>query len=909
MSKIDIKYNSTWTGYKNFRDITNMSITDLAPGSQNVFIHDGEKIEPRAGIDYFGAPGTQGTNINPYWTLANRIHSKYDEFVNVQGTKIPVRIYYSGNLAQGDVMDVWLPIYVGGLPTSNKQWYQITAVSPTTPIISTHRYFFAEWYDKDLFQSEMIFTYGANQIGNWSGGYANIIGLTPNTITTDTTWLAKGFVNAPEGINTIVVNVGGVMTEMVLTAGDFSTNTITVATTAGLNIDDLVFQATYFNDTLGGNTIYDVCSTINNQVYYISWNQRNVYISWNRNQVQNLSPVVYEGSGLNDATFTGPYTGTNLDTVKLTIDSIQPDINIQTFTSGGPGNLDSADYDTSGYSGAAGVTNTYEVIIIADMLFGVPDITLFNIGDTVSGATSLAQGIVVAISPIGIAPAGFLGIKMTTPTIRFESFENVFNLTTAPAVPIAIGTADNTNWFQYVKNGNVVNTNVGFGSFPANYVPANTPVTLSDGLTITFGSPNGTGGVTGHEVGDTWQLEIRTGGIDTFSWALNGVTQASLVPITGAAQALADGISVTFGQVNGHTLGDSWFIFANPTIIRGWSDYRYYQPNRLPGQGFTALLDSNGWTETPQEDKMYVNSQSGHYYVVRLDLSADLLNETVTIERLKSETTNKALFPYLNKYIKNQMAVISQDKTFDILGRQKFLELPQLKSISDEVRVDFETADWEDADILYYKRKIYFCVPRTGLVFVYDEYKKYWHAPMKFSVRVSLLSIIDDMLIGHSYERNESYELFVGLNDLGIYPIETHITLPYDSYGKRYMEKECSAVGFEGYIQGNPIINYTVNADVGGCHGQAIGKIFPFLCAPQDRASLGKSHLGFHGLGNHSVAVMPHFFYIDPFPNLMFYQRNIEIDCVSLDQRWSIISVGTDINLAGINNTSITDPS
>lgn len=125
----------------------------------------------------------------------------------------------------------------------------------------------------------------------------------------------------------------------------------------------------------------------------------------------------------------------------------------------------------------------------------------------------------------------------------------------------------------------------------------------------------------------------------------------------------------------------------------------------------------------PQENVMYMNSAAGHYTTAKLVLASDLLTENVTIERLKSEPQNKVLYPYLARYIKNQFATISQDKTFDILGRQKFLELPQTKSISDEVRIDFETADWEDADILYFKRKIYFCIPRQSLIFVYDDYK------------------------------------------------------------------------------------------------------------------------------------------------------------------------------------------
>ncbi len=47
---------------------------------------------------------------------------------------------------------------------------------------------------------------------------------------------------------------------------------------------------------------------------------------------------------------------------------------------------------------------------------------------------------------------------------------------------------------------------------------------------------------------------------DTFEWFLNGVSQANGVAITGAAQALSNGISITFSATTGHTSGDDWRV-------------------------------------------------------------------------------------------------------------------------------------------------------------------------------------------------------------------------------------------------------------------------------------------------------------------------------------------------------------
>jgi len=714
--------------------------------------------------------------------------------------------------------------------------------------------------------------------------------------------IAKGFIWSTEGTNIITVN--GV--EYTVTAG-FGTDTITVASTAGISINDLVFQNVYFNDTLSGATIYDVCSIINNQVYYIDWNQRNVYISWNRNQIADLSTTIFNGVGLDDGIFSGTYTGTTQKTFKAIINSADPGEDIQEFIPGSAGSQNGATYDTSAYSGPAGTTNLYSVDVIADVTIGYSPTVAFVIGESIQGGTSQAEGIIVARQTVGLGE--LLGIKMLT-TNGFIAGENITGLSSGLVVAIT-GSVTNRGWFQYSKNGVVVNTNTGFGSFPYNILFSSGAITLSDGLTFRFTSD------TGQEVGDSYKLTIRAASIDTFQWT-NGGALSAPIAITGGAQALSDGISITFSSTTGHTIGDAWTSIATQMMARGWSNFTYDNPNRLPGQGFTLLLDSNGWTMKPQERMMLINSQSGHFYDIEIKLSADLLGETVVVTRLKSEPQNKVLFPYLINYIKNQLATISNEKTFDVLGRQKFLELQQSKTISDAVRIDFATVDWEDADVLYFKRKIFFNIPRTtdsgsgGCIFVWDDYRKYWHSPQVFGKRISLLSVIDDKLIGHSYEQNESYELFVGENDLGLFPIATRMVFPYDSSGNRYTEKALSAIGFEGYMAGNPVIEYTINLGVGGCEGQKKGIISPLntkagICLPVDRASLGKSGLGFHGLGNDPVDVIPHFFYIKTFDNQAYYQRNIEISCDSLDQRWSLISLGTDLNASGINNVTITD--
>ena len=57
-------------------------------------------------------------------------------------------------------------------------------------------------------------------------------------------------------------------------------------------------------------------------------------------------------------------------------------------------------------------------------------------------------------------------------------------------------------------------------------------------------------------------------GTDKFDWYKDGVSQATGVAMTGGAQTLDLGVTVTFGASTGHTLGDFWEFEATITTDR-----------------------------------------------------------------------------------------------------------------------------------------------------------------------------------------------------------------------------------------------------------------------------------------------------------------------------------------------------
>jgi len=841
--QIDIKYINKFTGYKNFRDVTNLAITDITAGSQNVFIEDGAKLSVRGGTDFLGDEGTVFVGTpDQYWTIPNRIHSNYDTFVNSNGNAIPIRVYYSGDAIIGDIFEAYLPVFsAGAVDTGEKAWYPFTrTVGVTQPYTSTHKWYFAEWWDDVNLQPFLVMTGGDSVARAWNGAIGVVTDVTPTTITIEQTFALGGFLNAAAGGSDSVI-VNGRQYDVV--GASYATDTITVASSTGVSVNDVVFQnftyGTYKPPASGYQM--DVCSMVNNQIYYIDWRQRNVFVSWNRNRPASLGNTIYQGtSGLDDALFDGPYTGTTTDKYILTIDSVAP--NSITFDGYGS---NAVRWDTSGYSGTG--NNTYKLVIyhrkapttgyLLEMYYVV-----YKNGDAASFASGPLQG------PTG-SPVGFGGTIAIGDGLEFQIEEAAIGFT------------------------------VGYNTAGAVYT-----------------------GILGS--GDSWTVDI--GEYDTFSWSLNGERKEDNVPITGSSQSLSQGVTVEFSKRTGHKQEDTWTTIGYHKVTNGWCDLTFSQPVRYAGEGFKISLDTNGWTMQPQEKAMYINGQGGEWYEVNAQLSADLKSETLSVTRLKTEPKNKAIYPYTIGYMKNYFITVSQDKTFDILGRQKFLELPQAKSLSDEIRYDFTTADWEDANISYQDRKVFFTLPKDGTVLIYDEYKQYWHAPMKFARRISAVSYIDGKICGHSYERNETYELFTNSKeDLTEFPINTRIVFPYYDFGKRYSLKSTSAFACDGYMEGAPNIEWKINFGVGGCDGIKTSTIDPIYCYPLDTASLGKSSLGFHGLGNSPTDVIPHFKYGWTFDDERYYLRNIELSSNALGQRWSITSIGTNVTTGSLNNSNM----
>ena len=885
-----------WGGYFHKKDKTTLPPNVLTSPSVNCFIPDSDRIVPRTGKEILGQVYTDNTG--------NTGHR--EKYTNIFGLEMEARSWASGD-ARGDVIEV---LYTNPI-TSVTSWIPLTEATNPLALANPNpygqiTYYFDEWFDTELNGislnlQRLVWVNGTEFIFSWTGGIAPIVSFVANTsitTTAGTTWAQQGFVDpAFGGSGNIVVNG----TAYTITGG-WGTDTLTLADTTGISANDVATAQIEVDNPVVDAT-FDMIRQNDNYCMFGNWKERNLYISNAFNKIA-TQDIIGAQAQQNDMTVTGSYTGANSPIYRVTIDSVNPDVDIQTFIPGGEGNQNDGQFDTSGYSGAAGVTNEYTVSVLANASLAVLTGTFPTFdGDTIQGATSGAEGVVVErIASVSLPGYDIIGVRMLT-SVRFEQLETIKNLgdvvTTAPLAFVS-----DLNWIQLFKKGvGVVNIDTGFGgAFEVSPIPYNLSFTLTDGIDMQFGQGFG------HAIGDSFNLQISQGGQDTYQvQVLGSAPFATNVAITsGAPTVLAGtGLSVTFVEQTGHALGDYWDIQANQAITRGWANFYYTLPVRKPGEGYIARLPSNFWTMAPQEKQMYVNTTHGQWLTVDTRLSAELTSESIIVESLKQTTANKALYPYLLGYLENDLTYVNVDKRLDIIGRRELLQLPQIGTLSEPVENDFLASSFINGSIAYQDKKLWITSPNDYIMHCFDNMKRYWQPPQSF-VENGTLSIVGNKLITHSNLRNQSFTLFEGTTDDGSeYTVK--VRTPYQSFGDKWQLKNSTMSFIEGYVEGNPPMTLSVLFGIEGCAGVNSRLVQPVQCIPDSSAPFGQGPLGSHGFGNDEFQTFPYFQEINKrfSPVQQYYLFAMDLECTSITQSWILLSMGLNATIATAGNNQL----
>lgn len=253
--------------------------------------------------------------------------------------------------------------------------------------------------------------------------------------------------------------------------------------------------------------------------------------------------------------------------------------------------------------------------------------------------------------------------------------------------------------------------------------------------------------------------------------------------------------------------------------------------------------------------------------------------------------------------IKNNTIYISNEPALDSFSRAG-LENEQGKPISDPIKNDFDSYDFTNAHVIYFKRAIYVALPAEGLLLIYDMMRNLWQPPQ--TIPVSRLGIINDALIGHASTTNETYTLFVGTDDNGI-AIQQVARFAYNNGGTRMRVKNMTEYWSDGYISANGELDYIIYYGYGGSEGTASMSILgsdSAIVVAQDATPLGDEGLGetpFGGDAFNPLVGLPgagiplqRFYQIDTVQMKDYVEHYVEYRMNTLGGQFAIVAHGSN---------------
>jgi hypothetical protein len=248
----EYKLTQQYLGYQSKKDVTNVDVRFLAPGSQNVLINDGEKIVSSPGYSLDGPSSSASGGSN----------NKYD-WVTSKNLERNLRCLKSGKIqyrfvdSVGDITYRDLFTFTAGLVPR-----------------------FAEWWSDTEKDDLLLFVIGNANLYMWSGGVTTVASTTVNTITKNgtTSWKEEKFLSTG-GSNTIVI--GGV--EYAYTGGaDTTTLTGVTPDPSAVSANSVAHQKVTTHSNIPASGVKNNYIGIHkNQIYLGSDTTRSVYISKN----------------------------------------------------------------------------------------------------------------------------------------------------------------------------------------------------------------------------------------------------------------------------------------------------------------------------------------------------------------------------------------------------------------------------------------------------------------------------------------------------------------------------------------------------------------------------------------------------------------------------------------------------
>lgn len=305
---------------------------------------------------------------------------------------------------------------------------------------------------------------------------------------------------------------------------------------------------------------------------------------------------------------------------------------------------------------------------------------------------------------------------------------------------------------------------------------------------------------------------------------------------------------------------------------------------------------------------------TSEFFQLSYQTSQDNISELVRMVKLKTAFGSGLISKNAICPIKDATVYISREPAMDTLANVQAQDARDVP-ISDPIKDDFDGYDFTDAHAVYWKRAVYVALPAEGIVLIFDLMRHLWQPPQ--TMPISRFSIINDLLYGHSSVTNETYQLFVGTNDNGVF-IPQRARFAYNNGGRRDRLKNMDSYWTDGYITENGDLQMKMNLGFAGSVAKKVMHILGSdnaVTLPQSGSPMGSEPMGSvplgganldepNGLEGENGATLLRFWQDDTMDQYDYTEFYVEYDMDTLDGQFAIVSHGCNQWDAGTSPNS-----
>lgn len=375
-------------------------------------------------------------------------------------------------------------------------------------------------------------------------------------------------------------------------------------------------------------------------------------------------------------------------------------------------------------------------------------------------------------------------------------------------------------------------------------------------------------------------------------------------------------------QLNIVSLGSTKSLMTFGSKANDYTNFTLTIP-RAPGDPYaqpltsgpaTCIVPVNSTAQTLSVmNTLIFGSGLDSFDQIDFKMSEDNTQELLRIVRYKTAKRAGVIAKGAICPIKDATVYISNEPAMDFLspGSIESVSKEQRAPISDSIKNDFDAYNFTGCHVVYYKRAIYVALPAEGIVLIYDMMRNLWQPPQ--TMPIGRLAIIGGELIGHSSITNESYTLFVGTDDNGIY-IPQRAVFAYNNGGTRMRLKNMTEYWTDGYITANGeltrITGFGYNGQEGAVSDTILGNDTA-IAQSVDASPLGNEPLGevpFGGAAFRDIIGLPgadvpllRFWQIDTLSRVDYMEHYVEYQMDTLGGQFAIVAHGSNQFDAGTN--------